>query len=243
MFLTAFFSVVLIGSLIQRSHETVANTPTDVNPPSNSSRKAEWQTLYFVLPNEFSAVELARECAQYSRRYCFMGRLITKKQTEREPEDLDMFNFVRSLFKVYKDINWFSFSNQRPQERGTCCHNQFAVYRYFGQSNGLSPDEYLDSVMDFSPEGKNLNFIKAIFDRHFCANVITMLGFGPGPMKRIGVIHDAIYLLNPNDSGLAFFFHQDKIRETVTFDWFKKHIICQENRWICQKWPPANSTV
>ncbi|XP_075256315.1 uncharacterized protein LOC142348731 [Convolutriloba macropyga] len=167
-----------------------------------------------------------------------MGLLINRRQTDRKESALDFFNFVRLVARIYERINWFSFSTNFPQERGSCCYNQYAVYRYYGSRNGLSPRSYLDSAKDYSATGKQLNYIKATYDKHICANVITMVGFGRGQFKQLGVTQDAVYLLNPNDSGLVYFIAQHELYK-LTFDWFKMFIMCDEHKWVCDRWPPV----
>ena len=64
-----------------------------------------------------------------------------------------------------------------------------------------------------------------------------MIGFGTGPLKRMGAINDAFFILNPNDSGLAYVLQPETIGKFITFDWFKKYIICEEHDWVCVSFP------
>ena len=80
---------------------------------------------------------------------------------------------------------------------------------------------------------------QAKYNKRLCVNVIAEIGFGPGALKKKGA-HDAVYILNPNEKGI-FFFSQDHIQTQLTFDWFKRNIICDEQEWVCLKYPPEDA--
>ena len=69
-----------------------------------------------------------------------------------------------------------------------------------------------------------------------------MIGFGQGPLKKVGLRESAMFLLNPNGGKNLLLFTDDKLESILTFDWFKTYIICEELSWICGKYPPQNVT-
>ncbi|XP_063728182.1 uncharacterized protein LOC134855574 [Symsagittifera roscoffensis] len=199
-----------------------------------------WQSFLYVLPHDNSTMWQARTCAGFSKRYCFVGNLIRSRGHEdfEEAPDQHYIDFIKLLKPLYTLINWFSMSSLMPQEVGSCCFNQMTVYHKFGTKNGMSPIEYVHSVTNFSAEGKQLNLIHAQYNKFFCVNIIQGVGFGSGRMKFRGKIHNAVFVLTPNDNGLIHFFPPERIKEQLNYDWFKQNVICEEQSWICIRYPP-----
>ena len=79
---------------------------------------------------------------------------------------------------------------------------------------------------------------QAKYYRHLCVNVISGLGFGLGKMESRGTIHQAPFVLTPNNKKMIHFFSYGDIRNQLTFDWFKLNVLCDEHPWICIKYPP-----
>ncbi|XP_075244006.1 uncharacterized protein LOC142338230 [Convolutriloba macropyga] len=107
-----------------------------------------------------------------------------------------------------------------------------STYRKYGQKKGLSPWIYVSKLLNFSSNGVSVNLIRGKYYRHLCANVVSSVGFGPGPLKKI-TTHRATFILTPNDSGILYFFRYEDVERFLTFDWFKLNIICAEQEWIC----------
>ena len=45
-----------------------------------------------------------------------------------------------------------------------CCYYQIRTYMVYGHRNGISPEEYIDKITDFTNTGKILRHIKASFE-------------------------------------------------------------------------------
>ncbi|XP_075256293.1 uncharacterized protein LOC142348718 [Convolutriloba macropyga] len=132
----------------------------------------------------------------------------------------------------------YKISTTVKNNHTVCCKYQIKSYARFGQQNGMSPMDYINLLLDFSTGGKLLNVITGKYNRHLCANVISTLGFGYGPIRRRGDLHDAIYILPPsiNDEyGFIYFFSFDSIQQHLTFDWFKLKVVCEEQPWVCRE--------
>ena len=61
--------------------------------------------------------------------------------------------------------------------------------------------------------------------------------------EKRGRFHDAPFIFNPNDSGYTYFFAPQGLKEFITFDWLKKHIICEEHNWVYHVYPPIPPNV
>ncbi|XP_075255395.1 uncharacterized protein LOC142348113 [Convolutriloba macropyga] len=127
---------------------------------SPSPAASNWSSMLFVMPQMSSFSILARDCAQFSSRFCFLGVYFNTKQSDREPQTDDFLNFFALISATFRSINWFSLSDVSPHERGKCCGHQLGIYRLFGHKNGLSPADYMDAVADFASGNKHLNLIK-----------------------------------------------------------------------------------
>ena len=65
-----------------------------------------------------------------------------------------------------------------------------------------------------------------------------MLGFGQGGFRKTGRVHNAVFMLPPNeDKRIAHFFGYDSIEFELSFGWFKQNIVCDEQPWICRRYP------
>ncbi|XP_075257250.1 uncharacterized protein LOC142349519 [Convolutriloba macropyga] len=190
----------------------------------------DYQSLHFQLPD--SGDNLGQKCLQYSQFFCLTGTWFTRQQSNRPSRNQDFYVFLRLVRENYRKYNWFSFDER---DQGQCCRFQTEVYMQHGQPKGLSPSQYFNSTVDFAPsQPKSLNFIGARFEPSMCANIISRVGFGRGRIQINGVHPGYIYLFPVIDSHTVHFFTYRHVTEELTFDWFKRNIVCRDQPWICQ---------
>ncbi|XP_063728207.1 uncharacterized protein LOC134855601 [Symsagittifera roscoffensis] len=201
-------------------------------------KSLEWESMLFLIPSDYTPDRRSQLCHKYSTRYCYMGKVINAIKSERSAESDDYSKFIELINRVYRHINWFSISLILSREEGLCCVSQLGAYKKFGQDRGLSPASYMEEITDYSGDNKNLNFVKAHFNRNLCVNLISEVGFGTGELVINGHYHDAFFLLSEGNNKMFHFFPYYNIKDQLTFEWFKLNIMCDEQPWICAKHPP-----
>ncbi|XP_075255588.1 uncharacterized protein LOC142348209 isoform X1 [Convolutriloba macropyga] len=201
------------------------------------NHKFKWEGHVFALPHNRSSSPLSKLCSQFSTRFCMTGYYVEGKKYEREMDESDEFVFYSMLNGLYKELNWFSFSIDVPEERGKCCTDQLKIYSKYGIRKGLTPLVFLAKSLNFSSNGRQLNLIKAKYNKNLCVNVVTTVGFGLGRLQ-MDITHNADFLLTPNTKGVLHFFSYRELRDYLTFDWFKYNFICDEQNWVCEDYPP-----
>ncbi|XP_063727422.1 uncharacterized protein LOC134854973 [Symsagittifera roscoffensis] len=224
--------MIFLIALLFSFFETAAST-------SNKEESGNWTTAIFALPLRKTKDANARDCYHFSERFCYLGRFIARgaaseAATMRVKRTDDYYQFRDLIKLVYKTINWYSFEKV---EWGGCCMKQLGVYKEWGQEHGISPQEYYEEVINFTSDNRKVNLISAQYSRSLCVNIVTSIGFGTGPIAA-HENHQATYILSPNTGGMIHFFPYDKIRDQLTWDWFKLNILCEEQAWICVKYPP-----
>ncbi|XP_075256395.1 uncharacterized protein LOC142348781 isoform X2 [Convolutriloba macropyga] len=184
-----------------------------------------FQSLVFTLPH-FCSLASGICCREFSDYFCLLGYLSNRVYSDRPPSDLDLDLFWEMVEPLFQDLNWFSFSLPRSNEdyvddSEMCCGYQTQTYVTFGQRNGMSPEEYL---------------LKARFKRHACFNLITAVGFGPGPLQRAGRIrHNASYAISLPQERAVYLFSYEQVQSHLSFTWFKSTVICKDQPWICEE--------
>ncbi|XP_075256345.1 uncharacterized protein LOC142348746 [Convolutriloba macropyga] len=197
------------------------------------------QSLIFALPDAMGDEDGANYmCSLFSSNYCLIGYVISRTQSARFPHEEDFYDFWEMILPMYRDLNWFSVSRTFNFELGHCCNYQSTVYRMFGQDRGVSPAFFLEKVTNFTSHGKRLNSIKADFRRDLCVNIIQTVGFGTGSLKRRGGMQGVVYIFPPDGDERVHLFSYNNIQRELQFDWFKENIICEDQPWICEKFPP-----
>ena len=93
--------------------------------------------------------------------------------------------------------------------------------------------------------------LQATYSKEACSNVISEVGFGPGPLRRVhhsNVREGTSYLILGNDFSKGIpgmpsmtidFFDPGS---QLTFHWFKHHIMCQDHPSICGQQSPRRKT-
>ncbi|XP_075256404.1 uncharacterized protein LOC142348790 isoform X2 [Convolutriloba macropyga] len=241
--------IIIVSSTVMtvETSARVEITVTGLNDSSSSSveiqsvfsvqRRERWETWVYVMPHSRSNHYVSMLCAQYSKHFCTLGFFTHIMRENRTALANDSRTFYDLIMPTFRLINWFSFSDIFPEERGGCCGNQMGIYKEFGQAQNLSPFDYLSIVMNYTSEGKTVNLIKARYYERLCVNIITVIGFGPGSLK-MKIKHKADFAIFVEDQNSFHLFNYYKLRQVLTFDWFKTNIICQDHEWICHVFPP-----
>ncbi|XP_075249705.1 uncharacterized protein LOC142342301 [Convolutriloba macropyga] len=209
-------------------------------------RRVNWESLIFVLSDQ-NGNSLNRKCSQLSDYFCTFGHIAqggVRRHFWGGESSTHVFSIATA--NTYRSINWFSFDEH---EFGGCCDYQQDFYKKQGRDRGLSPFEYHAKMMDFSSQGKQLNYISVRSDEDACRNVISAIGFGSGrfsytredhrvnretfhtfPQKWAG----GVRMYNPFD----LFNNSTHLEQVVDFDWFKRNFICYEQPWLCSVFGP-----
>ncbi|XP_075242041.1 uncharacterized protein LOC142336936 isoform X2 [Convolutriloba macropyga] len=122
---------------------------------AKSCKECDWESLIFQLPHKYD--RFGRRCSSFSDFFCLHGYWYREKQSNRtkktKSSDLERFRDLVKFNDTWKAFNWFSF-------RGAPFYSQVRQYWKHGWKYGVSPEEYLSRVTDFSAKGKILNSIK-----------------------------------------------------------------------------------
>ncbi|XP_075261514.1 uncharacterized protein LOC142353180 [Convolutriloba macropyga] len=207
-------------------------------------KSEEWQSLSFLIPDP-SGEYPNRICSLFSRYFCHLAYIVEKRQSYRFPHLQDLDDFARIVNSVYRDHNWFSVSKaSQEQEMGECCVDQCEMYKRFGQRFGLSPEAYWAKAANYSSVNRRLNLIRSTYAQNLCVNVVSVVGFGSGPIRLSGGVTNKNYVIpvgQLNDS--VIFIPYERLELHLTFDWFKENVICKEQSWICQNFPTLDQSV
>ncbi|XP_063729049.1 uncharacterized protein LOC134856706 [Symsagittifera roscoffensis] len=211
---------------------TLCTVPGSLNSSSGAADGPRWMSQQFVLPNFLSFFGL--RCRQMNQMFCLSGVYFgLDRVSDRLPRESDLRVIEMAVRPSYKLINWYPFLRQNPSD--ICCSFQKYIYQTQGQEKGVSPEEYLDLLFDFyAPEDKQVNWIQATYISKLCYNVITEIGFGPGQLKMSGEFYLNEQFVLPVEKGMGILkIPGNDIRGAITFRWFRKHIICESQPWIC----------
>ncbi|XP_063724193.1 uncharacterized protein LOC134851852 [Symsagittifera roscoffensis] len=215
---------------------------------------ADWESLVFRLPADNTFY--GRKCKQHSRFYCldkyetqfqpllqFSGTPDRQDRQQTEEETLE----VASEFEQLLRDKWSKINMVDQFRPSHCCDGQTGKYLFHGFSNlGMTPEQYMFKLTDYSEDNKPLNFISSFYVPTMCRNVVMAVGFGPGGLLREmnhdnGVAESAPYLIPghefhpsvaiPNIPSISFDYFDPGSQ--LTFQWFKTHIMCKDQHWIC----------
>ncbi|XP_075242040.1 uncharacterized protein LOC142336936 isoform X1 [Convolutriloba macropyga] len=207
---------------------------------AKSCKECDWESLIFQLPHKYD--RFGRRCSSFSDFFCLHGYWYREKQSNRtkktKSSDLERFRDLVKFNDTWKAFNWFSF-------RGAPFYSQVRQYWKHGWKYGVSPEEYLSRVTDFSAKGKILNSIKVHYDCELDKNIILELGFGKGPLRTIqtGLLKNASFFLIPSPTNVQpgnklkkqYAFRNEYIENNLAFNFFRSKIICREQQWICRE--------
>ncbi|XP_075257203.1 uncharacterized protein LOC142349494 [Convolutriloba macropyga] len=191
------------------------------------------QSLDFLLPNAFDA--LGAKCLKLSRYFCLLRFWIDSKQSDRLPQKDDREEFERLVRPVYADLNWFSLW-EKDVSSGDCCSFQVDTYIHYGQKYGLSPSEYHQQIFHLdSIWSKQLVFLKVIWNKVLCMNVVTQIGYGSGQLRIVGgKDHSKSFMISPGGEDYPVFsIPGNQVRGTLTFAWFVLNCMCKEKPKLC----------
>ncbi|XP_075265059.1 uncharacterized protein LOC142357303 [Convolutriloba macropyga] len=210
-----------------------------------AKESAEWASLSFILPNEHQVHGYL--CKYHSRYYC-LDKYLTQNRFGNDVLTQDPITERNSaIFESLIQSEWRRINMVDTMiDPTTCCFDQTATYVVFGlQNQRMSPQEYLNKLMDYKEDNKPLNFIAAYYSSEVCKNIIFQVGFGPGLLERYPhrqVLEGVPYVIPGEDfdstvaipglKSVTFdYYHPER---TLTFTWFKHNIMCKDNPWICR---------
>ncbi|XP_075265056.1 uncharacterized protein LOC142357296, partial [Convolutriloba macropyga] len=196
-----------------------------------------WESLVFLLTTPLGP--FGTLCSNYSNFYClesYQTTLVGQPDLGLTPA------MMAQWFYDLIETRWRTINMISKQEGEDCCEGQTAMYVQYGLRNmAWSPDEYLEKLMDYSNHSMTLNYIQGRYYGPVCANIITEVGFGPGPIRRAADYEDREkpYILisreHNNDEPTNLWSKQfDYDTPQMTFGWFKEQIMCREKPWLCE---------
>ncbi|XP_075242039.1 uncharacterized protein LOC142336935 [Convolutriloba macropyga] len=216
----------------------------------------EWESIQFQLIDNYDL--LGKLCSSFSNFFCLHGYWFETRQSNRKPQWFDIPKFAIMANDTWQSINWFTFMTRKNgknlrvssiKSEGVCCFSQIRQYEKHGQAFGLSPEDYMAKITNFSTPGKNLNRLRVRYDCETDLNIILELGFGVGRLK--------IHFYSPIKSNTSFAIiprfdpktTPNQLRKNLkpmytfpftdpgnhlTFDFFKKTFVCRAQPWICE---------
>ncbi|XP_075255892.1 uncharacterized protein LOC142348419 [Convolutriloba macropyga] len=194
-----------------------------------------YESLEFILPDTEN--KLGKRCHDFSGFFCLRKYYITARVSPRVFHWSDTMRMHKLASQVFFNYNWFSL-DPKDEDHG-CCYSQIKTYMSYGQPFGLSPDQYVARMTDLtSSTYRRLNTVRLRYDWLKCLNIIERIGFGDGNIVKLeGGFPNRSIALPPNPTGDLFVFRSDAIDKEMTFDWFKKNIMCPDQPWICMQYP------
>ncbi|XP_075258549.1 uncharacterized protein LOC142350573 isoform X2 [Convolutriloba macropyga] len=209
----------------------------------------DWKSQVFILSDK-NGNELNRRCAMLSTNFCLYGYLVENNQRQYKWQDRYSTVFEIIISRNYEHFNWFALGNENSYDLSNsivkCCSFQTQLFIENGRNKGLSPIEYYIRATK-----TKLNYVSVGLDK--CGRSrITAVGFGTGQLKYVaedvGVNKNSLHtlpILQPNYLGMSDSFysvHGHNLVFLITYDWFKRHVICREKRWICAEYGPRLQT-
>ena len=220
-----------------------------------------WTSQSFIIPVHFLHSDLPQvwhNCIKHSQFYC-----LDSFESEDEGH-LHAFGsstatgFWSSLYNHEKyhtlasnadsscrqELRWIYSKHNLYSDWEECCQRQCTLYELMGfRLMNLTPNEYTKNLVNYDDDNKKkLNLIWSFFHQECRVNVITKLGFGQGRLKRFGhLIGPSVprpgfpYRLKIGYDGWTPDIPYENPGDFLTFEWFKKNIICKDQKWICEK--------
>ena len=211
-----------------------------------------WTSQTFIIPvlpiDELPTVW--SNCRQLSQFYCLhsfethyeTNMLAVTSYHNQSSTDITFLN--RLEMNAYKKctakLSLIFTRHNHFADLGFCCFRQCRRYFTLGyRQMSLSIDDYVSKLTNYSEENKTLNALWAFFDPVCQVNVITKVGFGTGSLSRfshsVGVLaqqKDKLYSLKVGASWTPLFPYRDP-GYFLTYQWFKRNVICRSQAWIC----------
>ena len=222
----------------------------------NNTYNPNWNSLLFIIPVRTPFDEYPwLICSRFSRYYCLhsfevkhnIQRLayhyrlnISAKNYEQIFSKIQTMKIFahKETFELFAPI--FDRHNYFLDHNG-CCLGQFSKYFIFGFTQLIfTPADYKKKLTDYSVRKKKLNEIRAYYFEECDLNIITQVGFGRGKLRRsshgtavMKPLKDVNYFLKVGPSWIIIPYHNPG--RFLTFPWFKKNVMCQEQPWICEE--------
>ena len=215
-----------------------------------------WISVTFVIPVEVSGIRFWPLCKNKRYIYC-LSEIETRNNVNNPAVEFGaptlgplrlsteqkylilQFNALQASIDAFQPI----FQKHNFFRRGEkCCAEQFSSYFHYGlQSLKITPKQYLAKLIDYTEANKTLNLIWSYYMKECNVNIITKLGFGQGQLERSNdrsglMFHrnDAPYRLKVGKSWTPEFPFENP-EHFLTFNWFKKNVMCLDQPWICKQ--------
>ena len=213
-----------------------------------------WSSVTFDIPVAVAGNNVWPNCRKVSKFYCLSDYRTNIDGINPAIEFRNVF-----LLKIYRDLHQKFLLYKHNARRASaavfgpkyqqynffvkvvgCCAGQFDSYYVHGlQGLKIKPEEYFSRLTDYTEENKNLNLLWSIYLDDCDVYIITKLGFGEGHLKRSHFRNgfpsqnvDTPYRLQVGETWSPDipYEHPDHF---LTFNWFKKNVMCQDQPWIC----------
>ncbi|XP_063712940.1 uncharacterized protein LOC134841090 [Symsagittifera roscoffensis] len=197
----------------------------------------KWESLIFTIPN--AVTPTGRSCAHFNGFYCLEAYATDEGWDDEENEmsawerERLKIQFTSLTAPMFRSINFFV----NPTTIANCCDRQNHIYIKHGLKRlQLSPEQYLDKLTDYRDQGKHLNYIKAKYSSLCNVNFILEIGFGRGHFKVDSSFPTQAMspFMFPMFTDVPTQFNYGNPGDRLTFRWFKHHIMCRGQPWICQ---------
>ena len=221
-----------------------------------------WTSQSFIIPVHFPRSNLPQiwhNCLKHSQFYCLDSFEGEDEGHLHAIESATATGFWASLnnYEAYnklatnadtscrKELRWIYRKHNLYSDWEECCHRQCAMYELMGfRLMNLTPVEYTSNLLNYDDDDNNkkLNLIWSFFHRECQVNIISKLGFGPGPLKRFIYMMGPSaprpgfpYLLKIGSEGWTLDIPYENPEDFVTYEWFKINVICKDQMWICEQ--------
>ena len=240
--LLTFYLIALLTTV------SVSKLDVVVTPNENYN----WTSVSFILSGPHEGVEW-RVCNHFSSVYCLRCYRGIASSNHHYPSVTGYgHHSAENFWSNYFWIDWFGISeytklfqhiyskhNHYVSFDG-CCESQYGYYFAHGlMTMNFTPREYWDKMTDYDETDKQLNLIWAYYMPHCEANVITLVGFGTGKLKRYHhygkpAVFGVPYQLKISSSWTEKIPYENP-GDFLTFRWFKYNVMCLDQPWICSR--------
>ena len=207
-----------------------------------------WTTTYFIISGTHEGKEW-QTCNKFSSVYCLWSYDVSLN--DLYDPSFSGFGILRQNFWhalywlnqfVRKECETFFHPtylkhNHFVDDDG-CCESQYHGYFTKGfLTLNLTPKEYFEKMTNYDENHKQLNLIGSYFQPECGVNIITLVGFGDGKLRRFNhhekrPLIGAPYQLKVSSSWTAKIPYENP-EQFLTFRWFKYNVMCLDQPWIC----------
>ena len=219
--------------------------------------EVSWSSQIFIIPVETPNNYLWVLCKQRSSFYCIVSfetenalnytavelqNKIFPTAFHGDRTSLNKLQILKSQARIASDEvskPLFEKHNLLGVQKNYSLRQYDSYYVHGFLRSQQTPREYFLSLTDYSIENKTLNFLKSYYLPRCKVHVISMLGFGVGELKRSprrsilrGLNPEAPYRIVIGKHWTPDIPYNNP-EQFLTYSWFKKNVICQDQPWIC----------